>query len=256
MWSLTRPCKTCSNVNTCISCIDGYFQLSDKCFQCNINCNITIDNCKCNSCYDEYYLSNFQCLACKQNCKTCPGSADICLKCNKGYFLNHNNSCEKCSNFCDECSDENTCIACASGYVLNENYCLDICPKNNPFKLILSQECVKSCSIKDLQSNLCMLNYTYNQNEETDDIKEDIDEDLKSKEVLLQNVEEFLISNDFNNSSLDNGEDVVIQDEKLTITLTTTQNQKNNTNNSVTIINLGECETLLRHENNISDNEK
>ncbi|MBO6244164.1 MAG: hypothetical protein J6O41_06350, partial [Clostridia bacterium] len=252
----TSPCKTCSNENTCISCIDGYFILSDKCLQCNINCNTTIDNCRCNSCYDGYYLSNFQCFSCKPNCKTCPGSADICLQCNKGYFLNFNNSCEKCSNLCDVCSDENTCITCESGYVLNDNYCIDKCPRDNSFKLISSQKCVKSCSIQDLQSNLCILNYTYNQNQnETNDNKENIDEDLKTKEILLQNVEELLISDDYNTSSLDNGEDVVIIDEKMTVTLTTTESQKNNTNNNVTIINLGECEALLRHEYNISDNE-
>jgi len=37
-----------------------------------------------------------------------------------------------------------------------------------------------------------------------------------------------LTLNDYNTSSLDNGEDVVIRDGKLTITLTTTENQKNN----------------------------
>jgi hypothetical protein len=85
-----------------------------------------------------------------------------------------------------------------------------------------------------------VLNYTYNKNEETDDIEGDIDEDLKAKEILLQNVEESLTSNDYNTSSLDSGEDVVISDGKLTITLTTTENQKNNINNNVTVINLGE----------------
>ena len=44
----------------------------------------------------------------------------------------------------------------------------------------------------------------------------------------------------------------------MQITLTTTKNQKNNynTNNyNMTAINLGDCETLLRKENNISDEE-
>ena len=54
---------------------------------------------------------------------------------------------------------------------------------------------------------------------------------------------------------MENGEDDVFEDEKMTVTLTTTQNQKNNTNNNITIIDLGECEDLLRKEYNISDDE-
>ena len=39
----------------------------------------------------------------------------------------------------------------------------------------------------------------------------------------------------------------------MTVTFTTTQNQKNNSKSNVTTINLGECETLLRKFYNISD---
>ena len=41
----------------------------------------------------------------------------------------------------------------------------------------------------------------------------------------------------------------------MTITFTTTQNQKNNINNNITTIELGECETLLKKYYNISDDE-
>ena len=54
---------------------------------------------------------------------------------------------------------------------------------------------------------------------------------------------------------MDNGIEEVIQTEKMTITLTTTQNQKNSTNNNMTLLHLGECETLLRNHYNISENE-
>ena len=72
---------------------------------------------------------------------------------------------------------------------------------------------------------------------------------------MLQNIEEGFTSEDYDTSNLENGEDDVFEDEKMTVTLTTTQNQKNNTNNNMTIIDLGECEGLLRKEYNISDNE-
>ena len=43
---------------------------------------------------------------------------------------------------------------------------------------------------------------------------------------------------------------------KLKVTLTTTQNQKNNINNDMTTIDLGECENSLRQTYNLSENEK
>ena len=48
---------------------------------------------------------------------------------------------------------------------------------------------------------------------------------------------------------------MMIKNEKLTITLTTPQNQRNNININMTKIDLGECEILLRKFYNISDNE-
>ena len=53
----------------------------------------------------------------------------------------------------------------------------------------------------------------------------------------------------------DQGEDEIIKTEKITVTLTTTQNQINNINSNMTSIDLGECETLLRNYYNISNNE-
>jgi hypothetical protein len=70
---------------------------------------------------------------------------------------------------------------------------------------------------------------------------------------MLQNIEVGFTSEDYDTSNLENGEDDIFEDEKLTVTLTTTNNQKNNTNNNMTIIDLGECEDLLRLEYNISD---
>ena len=71
----------------------------------------------------------------------------------------------------------------------------------------------------------------------------------------MQNIDEEFISENFITSNIDNGEDMMIKNEKLTITLTTPQNQRNNININMTKIDLGECEILLRKFYNISDNE-
>jgi len=72
---------------------------------------------------------------------------------------------------------------------------------------------------------------------------------------MLQNIETGFTSEDYDTSSLENGEDDVFEEEKMTVTLTTTQNQKDNTNKNITVIDLGECEDLLRNEYNIPDDE-
>ena len=48
----------------------------------------------------------------------------------------------------------------------------------------------------------------------------------------------------------------MISNEKMTITLTTTENQKNNNYSNFTSINLGECENILRKVYNISKDQK
>ena len=47
---------------------------------------------------------------------------------------------------------------------------------------------------------------------------------------MLQNFEIGFISENYNTSTLENGEDEVFEDEKMIITLTTTQNQRHNAN--------------------------
>ena len=76
------------------------------------------------------------------------------------------------------------------------------------------------------------------------------------EDVLLQNIEDDFTSEDYNTSNIDKGEDTIINFDSMTIALTTTQNQLNNINNTnITIIDLGECESVLRKENDIPNNE-
>ena len=78
---------------------------------------------------------------------------------------------------------------------------------------------------------------------------------LKLYHNILETVENIFTSDDFDTSDIDNGEDQIIDTEKMKITLTTTQNQKDNINNNMTTIDLGDCETSLRQTYNLSTNE-
>ena len=80
------------------------------------------------------------------------------------------------------------------------------------------------------------------------------EEKIKYYDNLLKIIEDEFTEN-YDTSKIDNGEDEVIKTEKITVTFTTSENQKNNINNNQTTIDLGECENLLRIEYNISPNE-
>ena len=81
------------------------------------------------------------------------------------------------------------------------------------------------------------------------------EEEIKYYDEIIENIESILTSPNFDTLNIEKGEDQVIQTEKMTITLTTTQNQKNNKNNNITMIDLGECENLIRKFYNLSLND-
>ena len=80
------------------------------------------------------------------------------------------------------------------------------------------------------------------------------EEEINYYNEIISNIGSIFTDNNYNTTNLDNGEEQFIKTEKLTITLTTTQNQKNNLNNinNMTILDLGNCEDDLRGFYNIS----
>ena len=63
------------------------------------------------------------------------------------------------------------------------------------------------------------------------------------------------LSEEFDTTDIDKGIDCVYSKGRATFTITTPSNQRNNKNNNMTRIDLGECETKLRNFYNIPDNE-
>ena len=75
---------------------------------------------------------------------------------------------------------------------------------------------------------------------------------------MLKNAEINFTSEEYNTSNIDNGNEEIIKNRNILITLTTTKTQKNNYDNNInnlTSIYMGDCETLLREENGIPDDE-
>ena len=219
-------CKTCSDENICTSCIDDYFLLLEKCYQCNYNCKTLIDNCKCISCIAGYYFNKYQCLKCGPNCKRCSGTADKCISCDESKYL-LNNRCYNCEPNCKTCSiNANNCTSCGAGKYLDKNSCFN---------------CKDSC---DNRNNIQI---------ETKVIEDE--EEIQYYDELLGNIETIFISEYYDISKLEIGEDNFFKNEKMKITLTTTVNENNKLNDNIASIDFNSCETLLRSINHMSLNE-
>ena len=138
----------------------------------------------------------------------------------------------------------------------NNNYCEAICNEQNPFALIETQECVNFCDINLFFKKLCI--YKYNMEVEENIEEENKNQEIKMQNKILENLEKGLTSEIYNISNIENGNDEVIKIGKLAITLTTIENQKkqNQENINTTLIDLGNCENLLREAYNLSDEQK
>ena len=96
-----------------------------------------------------------------------------------------------------------------------------------------------------------------NKIQEKENKKEKEEDNTKAYDIMSRNIEIGFTSDEYDTSNLENGNNDIVKFEKMTFTLTTTENQINDKNNSyTTTVDLGYCETLLRIAYNIPPNEK
>ena len=247
----------------------------------------TIKNCKCNSikclsCPKVALINQDFCLECNKNYYRIENDISNieeyinCYKEPKGYYFDSNESIyKKCYYTCDACEKKgnnitHNCLLCNNNFPLafhnNNNYsnCYQkckfyyyfdkynnyqctinpSCPEDYPKLLEDKLECIKY-DIKNIIQNIPKF--------EKNETKQGKEEEIKYYDNVLKAIESGFTSENFDTSFLDEGEDEVIETEKIRITLTTTQNQINNKNDNITSIYLGLCETLLKNFYNISD---
>ena len=192
-------------------------------------------------------------------CLLCPQVAlnlGLCTECNTGYFPKENDpsnllTCNENFPFRMEKNNKFNCVSnCSYYYYKKENnyYCTNelSCPKDYPKLKENSKECTDSIDVEDV------INYILNiEKNRTEGSKL---EQIKYYDNILQNIESSFTSIHYDTSKIDSGIDEIITTDKMTVTFTTTENQKNNINNNMTSIDLGECEILLRNFYNISSN--
>ena len=72
---------------------------------------------------------------------------------------------------------------------------------------------------------------------------------------ILEKIESIFTSDNYDLTNIDKGEDQVISANKILITFTNTENQKNNIQSNMSTIDLGDCEILLRNYYNLTNNQ-
>ena len=164
---------------------------------------------------------------------------------------NHNisiniNDYSNCYNNCDyyhyyDSENKSHCVfSCPENYqTLNEDTkeCIKIkyesteifnkeLSSSYPLKIIIeTQKVAKNKEIKSIIKDLLK----YEKNETVIKDKEKAkEEEIKYYDTILENIETGFTSEDYDTSNLDKGEDEVIETEKMTVTFTTTDNQKKN----------------------------
>ena len=116
----------------------------------------------------------------------------------------------------------------------------DTCPEDYP--ILEEKECKKIKIIKNFIEDLI------NQ-------KDSKEEEIKYYDTILEKIEDIYTSNAYDTFYLDNGNDEIIEIDKLKVILTTSPNQKNNINSNMINIDLGDYEKSLRQFNNLQQDE-
>ena len=94
-------------------------------------------------------------------------------------------------------------------------------------------------------------------NSELNEINEEggKEEEINKYNRIFEEVESIFTSENYDLTNIDKGEDQIIKANKLLITFTNIENQKNNIKSNMSTIDLGDCEYLLRINNNLTNNQ-
>ena len=87
---------------------------------------------------------------CPQHCSECLNSSS-CMKCEAGYYVDHNQLCAGCGYGCLICSNPTQCHFCSSGYQIQSNNCFRCA----------DQHCI-SCPVAINACSSCVRGYNVN----------------------------------------------------------------------------------------------
>ena len=228
--NIFKPCY-----NTCLTCNEYGDQNNNNCEKCIKNYifrNFTNNDKNCyENCVYYYYFDKDNNYYCTKNDK-CPENYKLILEKNKCI--------DNCSNddiyqfeYQKQCFSE-----CPKDTKIKnkQHYCENLCPKELPYELTEVQICVKNCSVDEISKNICILN---NKNAKKDQSQNDQTLSEFQDNIVNGNFKEII-------SKVNQGEDFVFEDNDISYTFTNTKTQKDNINNNISTIDLGECENELK----------
>ena len=137
-------------------------------------------------------------------------------------------------------------------YFIYDNYhCTENseCPKEFPHLIEDKKECVLQ-DIKAIENFIADI-FNYETNETNEELSKE--EEINKYNQILDNIETIFTSDNYDLTNIDKGDDQVISANKMVITFTNTDNQKNNLENNMSTIDLGDCEELLRINYNLTN---
>ena len=280
-----------NNTNVCIESCNSKYDYNITCIEMCIDMllfadnNITLNKCKCelDKCLicPQLTLNNNLCTLCnidyypKENDSLNKEEYVNCYNKPEGYYLDKN-IYKLCYHTCKTCNIEgnnltHNCIQCNQKFffgIKNNDYfnCYENCSyyhyidKGNNFICKLNLSCPEEYPIL-IENSLECIKYDFETvikillEKEKNQTINSKDEEIIYYDNIIKIIEDEFISDNYNTSKIDNGQDEIIKTEKIITTLTTSENQRNNKNNNMTRIDLGECETKLRNFYNISINE-
>ena len=206
-----------------------------RCKQCGTDYNFEIEYNGFKNCYRKcsnlFYIDDNNILTCL-DCTSCPNEyskllkeTNQCIKncsLDKEYIYEYKNTCVK------------ECPIGSKESAITKFLCLEICNKGAPLKIISTDNCVPYCPIDDIVIDNCELNYKEKNENIEDKILYSIQTDL---------------THGYDISKIDTGTDIFIERNSTTYIITSTENQKKETNRIN--INLGTCETKLKNHYHI-----
>ena len=254
---------------TCEICNISGNETYHNCLECKSDYNLEIlfgeyKNCY-NNCSNYYYFDKNQNKTFCTKIKKCPEKYNKLIEdkreCVSECFSNNLYKYEFRNNCYINCppesiSPENISYYFPEDIIQNINkdkkfYCEANCTEKYPLEKVYTQECVNKCSTNEIKLKLCIKKLT-NYNTE----KESKEEHTKVEDLIMENIEVDFTSEEYNTSDIEKGQDISIVESKFTITLTTTENQKNNNDSNIITIDLEECEILLRNHYKLRDDQK
>ena len=205
-------CRTCEKLGN---------ETLHNCKECKIGYEFEIHfyiykNCYKNCSFYHYYDSDIS--YCTKNYE-CPNDFNKLVKDKKECISNCMNDKDYKYEFRKKCFKE-----CPINSTNRENnteldifsldkryFCKPICTQENPFEMILTQECVKNCPVKSLIGKSCILNFKSSKQEKNREKEDEREEIIKAMDTMLQNVETGFTSEDYDTSGLENGNNDIFE---------------------------------------------